>query len=42
VPELKAVASGWYTAMADVSEWTRIEDEFRRRALSFVVPNSAL
>jgi hypothetical protein len=39
VPELNAVAHGGYMAMADVSDWKRIEKEFRERVLSYLVKN---
>jgi hypothetical protein len=37
VPEIKAIAYGRYMAMADVGDWKRIESEFRKQALSFLV-----
>jgi len=36
VPNLSAVAVGFYVVMDDVSDWKSIEIEFTRRAGSFV------
>jgi hypothetical protein len=37
VPEMKTIAYGRYMATADVADWKRIEDAFRKQALSFLV-----
>jgi hypothetical protein len=39
VPELNAIAYERYMVMADVSDWSHIETEIRKRILSYVVYN---